>query len=131
VRVQRGENIDSDHILTVIFLRAKICRAYTTRQEQQQTRFAAERLKSADVVTQYRNELESNTQPQGILAWTLRNKRWYGPKLRAKNKRKKSGLTRSVPRLMKKRNAQGRRQENRIRAAKLTAMNEYRQARRR
>jgi endonuclease/exonuclease/phosphatase family metal-dependent hydrolase len=30
VRVQRGANIDSDHIVVVITLRAKICRAYTT-----------------------------------------------------------------------------------------------------
>jgi hypothetical protein len=30
VRVQRGADIDSDHIVVVITLRAMICRAYTT-----------------------------------------------------------------------------------------------------
>jgi hypothetical protein len=38
VKGQRGANIDSD-ILVVITLRVKICRAYTTRQDQQRRRF--------------------------------------------------------------------------------------------
>jgi hypothetical protein len=73
VKAQRGANIDSDHILLVITLRAKICRAYTTRQEQQRRRFAVERLKSEaiqesefqsahDVQTRSLNELWYETE---------------------------------------------------------------------
>jgi hypothetical protein len=62
VKAQRGANIDSDHILVVIILRAKICRAYIKRQEQQRKRFAVEKLKTESVATQYRNELESEFQ---------------------------------------------------------------------
>jgi hypothetical protein len=54
VRAQRGENIDLNHILVVVTLRTKLCKAYTTRQEQQRRRLAVERLKSEDVATQYR-----------------------------------------------------------------------------
>jgi hypothetical protein len=54
----KGANIDSDHILVVITLRVKICRAFTTRQEQQRRSIAVERLNSKDLVTQYHNELE-------------------------------------------------------------------------
>jgi hypothetical protein len=56
VKVQRGANIDSDHILVVITLRVKICRAL-----QKQVR-RVEKLKSKDVRTQYRNELEFKFQ---------------------------------------------------------------------
>jgi hypothetical protein len=34
VKAQSSANIDSDHILVVIKLRAKICRAYTTRHDK-------------------------------------------------------------------------------------------------
>jgi hypothetical protein len=66
VKAQRRSNIDSDsdldHILVDITLRTKICRAYTTRQEQQRRRFAVKRLKSEDATTQYLNKLESEFQ---------------------------------------------------------------------
>jgi hypothetical protein len=55
VRAQGGANIDSNHILVVKALRAKICRAYMTRQYQQRRRFAVERLKFEDVVTQFQS----------------------------------------------------------------------------
>jgi hypothetical protein len=48
VKAQRSVNIDSNHILVVITLRAKICRTHATRQEQQQRRLVVERLKSKD-----------------------------------------------------------------------------------
>jgi hypothetical protein len=50
---------------------------YTTRQKQQQSRFAVERLKSEDVATQYHNELESEIQ-SALDVQTLRlNEFWY------------------------------------------------------
>jgi hypothetical protein len=61
VMVRRGANIDSDHILVVIKLRARICRASNTKP-QQLRRFAVDRLKDRDVASQYSGELESELQ---------------------------------------------------------------------
>jgi hypothetical protein len=44
VMARRGTNIDSDHMLVVIKLRARICRASNTKS-QQLRRFAVDRLK--------------------------------------------------------------------------------------
>jgi hypothetical protein len=77
VKAQRSANIDSDHILVVITLRAKICRAYTTRQEKQRRRFVVERLKSKDVATQYCNELEPELQSSHDVQTRSLNELWY------------------------------------------------------
>jgi hypothetical protein len=61
VMVRRGANIDSDHKLVVIQLRARICRASNTKP-QQLRRFAFERLKDRDVTSRYYDELESELQ---------------------------------------------------------------------
>jgi hypothetical protein len=58
---RRGANIDSDHILVVIKLRARICRASNTKP-QQLRRFAVHRLKDRDVASRYYDELESELQ---------------------------------------------------------------------
>jgi hypothetical protein len=58
VMARRGANIDSDHMLVVIKLRAKICRASNTKP-QQLRRFTVERLKDRDVASRYYDELES------------------------------------------------------------------------
>jgi hypothetical protein len=58
VMAQRAANIDLDHMLVVIKLRARICRASNTKL-QQLRRFAVDRLKSRDVATRYYDELES------------------------------------------------------------------------
>jgi hypothetical protein len=57
VMARRGANIDPDHILVVIKLRARICRASNTKPEQL-TRFAVGRLKDRDVASRYYDELE-------------------------------------------------------------------------
>jgi hypothetical protein len=77
VKAQRGANIDSDHILVVITFRAKICRAYTTREDQQRRRFAVEKLKSEEEATQYRNELESEFQSAHDVQTRSLNVLWY------------------------------------------------------
>jgi hypothetical protein len=59
VRAKRGANIELDHTLVVITLRAKICRVNTTRQDQQRRRYVVEKLKSKDKATENYNELES------------------------------------------------------------------------
>jgi hypothetical protein len=61
VMARRGANIDSDHMLVVIKLRARICRASNTKP-QQLTRFAVDRLKDRDVASRYYDELESELQ---------------------------------------------------------------------
>jgi hypothetical protein len=48
VRARRGANIDSDHMLVVIKLRARICRTKNTKP-QQLRRFAVDRLKDRDI----------------------------------------------------------------------------------
>jgi hypothetical protein len=68
VMARRSANIDSDHMLIVIKLRAKICRTNNTKP-QQLRRFAVERLKNRDVASQYYDELESELQ--GVQAQPL------------------------------------------------------------
>jgi hypothetical protein len=68
VMARRGANIDSDHMLVVIKLRAKICRASNTKL-QQLRRFAIDRLKDRDVASRYYYELESELQ--GVLVQLL------------------------------------------------------------
>jgi hypothetical protein len=53
----RGANIYSDHMLVVIKLRARICRASNTKP-QQLRRFAVDILKDGDVASRYYDELE-------------------------------------------------------------------------
>jgi hypothetical protein len=61
VMARRGANIDSDHMLVVIKLRARICRASNTKP-QQLRRFAVDRLNDRDVAPRYYDELESEFQ---------------------------------------------------------------------
>jgi hypothetical protein len=68
VMARIGENIDSDHMLVVIKLRARICRASNTKQ-QQLRRFAVDKLKDRDVASRYYDELESELQ--GVQAQPL------------------------------------------------------------
>jgi hypothetical protein len=49
---RRGENIDSDHMLVIIKLRARTCRANNTKP-QQLRRFAVDRLKDGEVALRY------------------------------------------------------------------------------
>jgi hypothetical protein len=57
----RGANIDSDHMLVVIKLRARICRASNTKP-QQLRHFGVDGLKDRDVASRYYDELESELQ---------------------------------------------------------------------
>jgi hypothetical protein len=68
VMARRGANIDTDHMLLVIKLRARICRA-SNRKPQQLRRFAVDRLKDRDVASRYYDELESELQ--GVQAQLL------------------------------------------------------------
>jgi hypothetical protein len=70
VMARRGANIDSDHMLVVIKLRARarICRA-SNAKPQQLRRFAVDRLKDRDVASRYYDELESELQ--GVQAQPL------------------------------------------------------------
>jgi endonuclease/exonuclease/phosphatase family metal-dependent hydrolase len=52
VMARRGANIDSDHMLVVINLRARICRASNTKP-QQLRRFGVDRLKNRDVASRF------------------------------------------------------------------------------
>jgi hypothetical protein len=61
VMARRGANIDSDHMLLVIKLRANICSGSNTKP-QQLKRFAVDRLKDRDGASQYYDELESELQ---------------------------------------------------------------------
>jgi hypothetical protein len=61
VMARRCANIDSDHMLVVIKLRARICRVSNTKP-QQLRRFAVDRLTDRDVTSGYYNELESELQ---------------------------------------------------------------------
>jgi hypothetical protein len=65
---RRGANIDSDHMLVVIKLRARICRASNTKPHQLR-RFSVDRLKDKDVASRYYDELESELQ--GVQAQPL------------------------------------------------------------
>jgi deoxyhypusine synthase len=68
VMVGRGANIDSDHMLVVIKLRARICRASNTKP-QQLRRFAVDRLTDMAVASRYYDELESELR--GVQAQPL------------------------------------------------------------
>jgi hypothetical protein len=68
VMARRGVNIDSDHMLVVIKLRARICRASNT-MPQQLRRFAVDRLKDGEVASRYYDELKSELQ--GVQAQPL------------------------------------------------------------
>jgi hypothetical protein len=57
----RGGVQTSDHMLVVIKIRARICRASTTKP-QQLRRFAVDRLKDRDIASRYYDELESEIQ---------------------------------------------------------------------
>jgi hypothetical protein len=61
VMSRSGANIDLDHILVVIKLRERICRASNTKPLQLR-RFAVDRLKNRDVASRYYDELESELQ---------------------------------------------------------------------
>jgi hypothetical protein len=61
VMALREANIDSDRMLVVKKLRARICRASNTKP-QQLRRFAVDRLKDRDVASRYYDELESELQ---------------------------------------------------------------------
>jgi hypothetical protein len=60
-----GANIDSDHMLVVTKLRAKICRASNTKPQNN----SRNRLKDRDVASRYYEELESEVQ--GVQAQPL------------------------------------------------------------
>jgi hypothetical protein len=68
IMARRGANIDSDHMLVVIKLRARICRASNTKPQQLRS-FAVDRLKDRDVASRYYDELESELQ--GVQAQPL------------------------------------------------------------
>jgi hypothetical protein len=68
VMAWRAANIDSEHMLLVIKLRARICSASNTKP-QQLTRFAVNRLKDRDVASRYYDELSSELQ--GVQAQPL------------------------------------------------------------
>jgi hypothetical protein len=61
VMARRCANIDSDHMLVVIKLRTRICRASNTKP-QQLRRFAVDELKDRDVASRYYDEHESELQ---------------------------------------------------------------------
>jgi hypothetical protein len=69
VMVRRDANIDSDHSLTVMKMRARIYRAKYTKP-QQLRHFAVNRLKHRDVASRYCNELEAELQ--GVQASTTK-----------------------------------------------------------
>jgi hypothetical protein len=104
---RRGANIDSDHMLVVIKLRARICRASNTKPHQLR-RFSVDRLKDKDVASRYYDELESELQ--GVQAQPLSldekckkleetiQRVAKTPSATGENKLIKSGLTRSVQR---------------------------------
>jgi hypothetical protein len=61
VMARRGANIDSNHMLVVIKLRAIICRAISNTKPQQLRRFVVDRLRDLDIASQ-QHELESELQ---------------------------------------------------------------------
>jgi hypothetical protein len=65
VMARRGANIDSHHMLVVLKLRARICRASNTKPHQLR-RFAGDRLKDRDVASRYYDELEFELNQQGV-----------------------------------------------------------------
>jgi hypothetical protein len=102
-RRSANANIDSDHMLVVIKLRARICRASNTKPQ----RFAVDRLQDRDVASRYYDELESELQGVQAQPLSLDEKckkleetiqREPTPSATQENKHIKSGLTRSVQR---------------------------------
>jgi hypothetical protein len=90
VMARRGANIDSDHMLVVIKLRARICRAINTKP-QKLRRFAVDRLKDNFVASRYYD-------------WKKQSrKKRQTPSATRENKQIKSSLTRSVQRRTRKR----------------------------
>jgi hypothetical protein len=61
VMARRGANIDSDPMLVILKLRARICRVSNTKP-QQLKRFAVDRLKDRDLASRYYDELKSELQ---------------------------------------------------------------------
>jgi hypothetical protein len=61
VMAWRGANIEADHMLFVMKLRARICCASNTKPQQLRL-FAVDRLKDRDVASRYYDELESELQ---------------------------------------------------------------------
>jgi hypothetical protein len=61
VMARKGANINSDHMLVVIKLKVRICRASNTKP-QQLRRFAVDKLQDRDVASWYYDELESELQ---------------------------------------------------------------------
>jgi hypothetical protein len=99
---RRGANFDSGHMLVVIKLRTKICRARNTKP-QQLRRFAVDRLKDKGIASRYYDESEHQgvqTQPLSLdekckkLEETIQGV--TTPSATHGNKQIKSGLTRSV-----------------------------------
>jgi hypothetical protein len=87
---RKGANIDSDHMLVVIKLRASICRASNTKL-QQLRRFAVDRLKDWDVASRYYDELESELQDVQAQPWMKNVKtKKNNPESTDKHKRKQA-----------------------------------------
>jgi hypothetical protein len=68
VMARRGANIDSDHMLVVIKLKARICSANNTKPQQLRS-FAVDRLKDMNVASRLYDELEAELQ--GVQAQPL------------------------------------------------------------
>jgi hypothetical protein len=77
VMAQRGANIDSDHMLVVIKLRARICRASNTKP-QQLIRFAVDRLKvgTSNHGSTTSSSLNSKVCKLNRYAWMKNVKSW-------------------------------------------------------
>jgi hypothetical protein len=73
VMARRGANIDSDHMLVVIKLRARKYHASNTKPQQLRS-FAVERLNDRDVASRYYYELESELQGVQIQPLSLDEK---------------------------------------------------------
>jgi hypothetical protein len=72
-----GANINSDHMLVDIKLRARKCRASNTKL-QQLRRFAVDRLKDKDIASRYYDELKSEFQEVQAqpISWMKNVKNW-------------------------------------------------------
>jgi hypothetical protein len=103
---RRSANIDSDHLLVVIKLRARICRASNTKP-QQLTRFAVDRLKDSDVASRYYDELESALQKleeiiqrvaTNTIGYTRKqaNKEWFDEECAKGNDEKNAARERGI-----------------------------------
>jgi hypothetical protein len=61
VMARRGANIDSDHMLVIVKLRARICRASNTKPQQLRS-FVVDRPTDRDVASRYYDELKSESK---------------------------------------------------------------------